>query len=72
MNYTQKLLLSMVVPTAMVAGAGSAVVLGAWWLQGRAQVESSQAIAGYLVLGAQLTALLTAICVIALVCAAWF
>ncbi len=38
MNYTQKLVLSMLVPTAMVAGAGSAVVLGAWWLYGRALV----------------------------------
>jgi len=63
MNYTQKLTLSMVVPTAMVAGAGSAVVLGAWWLQGQARVESSQVIADYLTLGEELTALLTAICV---------
>ena len=29
MNYTQKLTLSMVIPTIMVAGAGSAVVVGA-------------------------------------------
>ena len=64
MNYTQKLTLSMVVPTAMVAGAGSAVVLGAWWLQGRARLESPQVIADYLILGEQLTALLTAICVV--------
>ena len=63
MNYTQKLTLSMVVPTAMVAGAGSAVVLGAWWLQGQARVESSQVIADYLTLGEELTALLTAVCV---------
>lgn len=65
MNHTQKLVLSMVVPTAMVAGAGSAVVLGAWWLQGKARSESSAVIAEYLVLGGELTALLTTICVIA-------
>ena len=65
MNYTQKLTLSMLVPTAMVAGAGSAVVLGAWWLQGRARVEPSQVIADYLAIGGQLTALLTTICVAA-------
>ena len=63
MNYTQKLVLSMLVPTAMVAGAGSAVVVGAWWLQGRARIESSQVMAEYLVLGGELTALLTTICV---------
>jgi methyl-accepting chemotaxis protein len=67
MNYTQKLTLSMLVPTAMVAGAGSAVVLGALWLQGKARVEPSQVIAEYLVLGGQLTALLTTICVAACV-----
>lgn len=65
MNYTQKLTLSMLVPTAMVAGAGSTVVLGAWWLQGKARIESPQLIAEYLVLGGELTALLTAICVAA-------
>ncbi len=64
MNYTQKLVLSMLVPTAMVAGAGSAVVIGALWLQGRAQAEASQAIVDYLVLGSWLTALLTTICVV--------
>ncbi len=48
----------------MVAGAGSAVVLGAWWLQGRARLESPQVIADYLILGEQLTALLTTICVV--------
>ena len=65
MNYTQKLTLSMVVPTIMVAGAGSAVVMGAWWLQGRAQTESAQVVAGYLSVGAGLTALLTTLCVLA-------
>ena len=64
MNYTQKLTLSMLVPTAMVAGAGSAVVLGALWLQGKARVEPSQVIADYLVTGGELTALLTTICVV--------
>ena len=64
MNYTQKLTLSMLVPTAMVAGAGSAVVLGALWLQGKARVEPSQVIADYLVIGGELTALLTTICVV--------
>ena len=64
MNYTQKLTLSMVVPTAMVAGAGSAVVLGAWWLQGKARTESSQMITDYLIVGGELTALLTVICVV--------
>ena len=64
MNYTQKLTLSMLVPTAMVAGAGSAVVLGALWLQGKARVEPSQVIADYLVMGGELTALLTTICVV--------
>lgn len=65
MNYTQKLVLSMLVPTVMVAGAGSAVVVGALWLQGRAQAEASQSIVDYLSVGAWLTALLTAICVAA-------
>lgn len=65
MNYTQKLTLSMLVPTAMVAGAGSAVVLGAWWLHSRARVEPAQVIGEYLALGGQMTALLTAICVAA-------
>ncbi len=63
MNYTQKLVLSMLVPTAMVAGAGSAVVVGALWLQGRAQAEATQAIVDYLIVGAWLTGLLTTICV---------
>lgn len=63
MNYTQKLTLSMVVPTAMVAGAGSAVGLGAWWLQGIARVEPAQLITEYLVIGGQLTGVLTTICV---------
>lgn len=51
MNYTQKLTLSMLVPTAVVAGAGSTGVLGAWWLQGKALKESPQVIAEYLAWG---------------------
>ena len=63
MNYTQKLTLSMLVPTVMVAGAGSAVVLGAWWLQGQAKEVPAETLVSYLSIGGQLTALLTAICV---------
>jgi methyl-accepting chemotaxis protein len=63
MNYTQKLVMSMLVPTAMVAGAGSAVAIGAWWLQGRALVEQPEVSAGYLSIGGGLTALLSALCV---------
>ena len=64
MNYTQKLTLSMVVPTVMVAGAGSTVVLGAWWLMEKARHESAQVMVDYLTLGAELTALLTTLCVL--------
>ena len=67
MNYTQKLTLSMLVPTVMVAGAGSAVVVGAWWLQGQATAVPAERLVGYLSIGGQLTALLTAICVAACV-----
>ncbi len=63
MNYTQKLTISMIIPTAMVAGAGSAVVFGAIWLQGQAKVASNSTIASYLHVGGTLTAMLTAICV---------
>lgn len=64
MNYTQKLVLSMLVPTIMVAGAGSAVVAGAVWLRRRAQTESSQVLVDYLTVGGWLTAMLTTICVV--------
>src|SRR5665647_1434159 len=64
MNYTQKLTLSMVVPTAMVAGAGFSVALGAWWLLGRSSVDSPQLMASYLSIGAKLTLVLTTICVV--------
>jgi len=63
MNYTQKLVLSMLVPTVMVAGAGSSVVAGAVWLQEQAQIETSSTIVGYLGVGATATAVLTAMCV---------
>jgi methyl-accepting chemotaxis protein len=63
MNYTQKLTLSMVVPTAMVAGAGTAVVLGAVWLQSLAARSTPQDMMTYLQLGSTLTGVLTALCV---------
>jgi methyl-accepting chemotaxis protein len=63
MNYTQKLVLSMLVPTAMVAGAGSAVALGAWWLYGKALVEPASVVAGHLATGGWFIGLLSAICV---------
>jgi len=63
MNYTQKLTFSMLVPTAMVAGAGSAVALGAWWIQREAQTRGSEVIAGYLVLGGWGAGVLTVLCV---------
>ena len=63
MNYTQKLTLSMIVPTVMVAGAGGTVVVGAWWLQGQTGRTAAEQMNGYLGLGAWLTAVLTLICV---------
>jgi methyl-accepting chemotaxis protein len=63
MNYTQKLTLSMIIPTVMVAGAGGAVVFGAMWLQGQAKEASGATMASYLQVGGTLTAILTAICV---------
>ena len=63
MNYTQKLTLSMVIPTVMVAGAGTSVVLGALWLQGQAKTVTAETMAGYLQWGGSMTAVLTAICV---------
>ncbi len=67
MNYTQKLTLSMLVPTFMVAGAGSTVALGAWWLQRQSRQVDAEVMAGYLVMGGALTAVLTTICVTACV-----
>ena len=62
MNYTQKLTLSMIVPTVMVGGAGGAVVLGAAWLQQQARNVSVETMASHLQVGALLTGLLTVIC----------
>ncbi len=53
----------MLVPTVMVAGAGSAVVTGALWLQLQAQSQTGATIASYLSIGAIGTAVLTAVCV---------
>ncbi len=64
MNYTQKLVMSMLVPTAMVAGAGSAVVAGAVWLKGQVATQSAGVVTEYLAIGATATALLTSLCVI--------
>ncbi|MBP6484058.1 MAG: hypothetical protein KA254_05480, partial [Rhodoferax sp.] len=63
MNYTEKLTLSMVIPTVMVAGAGGAVVFGAVWLQDQSKSVSAETMASYLQMGGTLTAILTAICV---------
>ena len=63
MNYTQKLTLSMIVPTVMVGGAGGAVVAGAWWLQGQVGRAAPEQMNGYLGLGATLVAVLTLLCV---------
>jgi methyl-accepting chemotaxis protein len=65
MNYTQKLTFSMLVPTIMVAGAGTAVALGAWWIQREAVTSKADVIAGYLTLGGWGAAILTVICVLA-------
>ncbi len=62
-NYTEKLTLSMVIPTVMVAGAGGSVVFGAVWLQDQSKTVSAETIASYLQVGGTLTAILTAICV---------
>ncbi len=65
MNYTQKLTFSMLVPTVMVAGAGSAVALGAWWIQREASIAKADTIASYLVVGGWAAGILTVICVLA-------
>jgi methyl-accepting chemotaxis protein len=64
MNYTQKLTLSMVIPTVMVAGAGSAVVAGSLWLKSQVMKSDLATVSGYLEIGSSLTAVLTAICVV--------
>lgn len=65
MNYTQKLTFSMLVPTAMVAGAGTAVALGAWWIQREAVTANAGTIANYLVVGGWAAGILTVVCVLA-------
>jgi len=65
MNYTQKLTFSMLVPTTMVAGAGSAVAIGAWWIQKEAVTSKADTIASYLVIGGWGAGILTIICVLA-------
>jgi methyl-accepting chemotaxis protein len=65
MKFTHKLTMSMVIPTVMVAGAGSAVVAGLVWLDSQfAQVDAAT-LRGYLDVGSTLTAALTAMCVAA-------
>jgi methyl-accepting chemotaxis protein len=63
MNYTQKLTLSMVVPTAMVGVCGSTVVFGAWWLKSLAGTGDVASLGGYLETGAWMIAILTGFCV---------
>jgi methyl-accepting chemotaxis protein len=65
MNYAQKLTLSLLIPTIMVAGAGGSVVLGLWWLDHQVVKSDVATLRGYLELGITLTAALTAICVAA-------
>ncbi|MDD2925101.1 methyl-accepting chemotaxis protein [Rhodoferax sp.] len=65
MNYTQKLTFSMLVPTVMVAGAGSAVALGAWWIQRETATADAATIASYLTIGGWAAGLLTVVCVLA-------
>jgi len=55
MNYTQKLTLSMVIPTVMVAGAGGAVVVGAVWLQQQTKEANAATMTSYLQIGGTLT-----------------
>ena len=63
LKYEKKLMLSMVVPTIMVAGAGSAVVLGLWWFDSQFGKNDIATLRGYLSLGSTLTMGLTALCV---------
>ena len=64
MKYSRQLLLSMAVPTAMVAAAGLTVMLGAWWLAGQAQHIDTAKIVDHLNLGRALIGALTAVCVL--------
>ncbi|MDP3619151.1 MAG: methyl-accepting chemotaxis protein [Ramlibacter sp.] len=63
MNYTQKLTLSMLVPTGMVAGAGGAVGLGAWWLHAQTAQATPAQLATWIATGGWLVVLLTVVCV---------
>ena len=53
----------MAIPTAMVAGAGSAVAVGAWWLGGEAARVEPARIVEHLALARLLVGGLTALCV---------
>ena len=63
MKYSSRLLLSMAVPTVMVAGAGLAVVAGAHWLAGVAPGTDSATLVAHLNLAQILIGVLTAMCV---------
>ena len=65
MNYAQKLTLSLVIPTIMVVGAGSAVLLGTLWLDNQVANSDVAALHRYLETGRTWIAVLTAICVAA-------
>ena len=67
MKFVQRLTLSMVIPTIMVGGAGSAVVVGLWWLDYQFEQSDVATLRSYLGIGITLTAVLTAMCVAACV-----
>ncbi|GAB4213895.1 MAG: hypothetical protein Fur007_09020 [Rhodoferax sp.] len=64
LNYTQKLTYAMLVPTAMVAGAGSAVAIGAQWVNAQAVQAPMDTIRQYIGLGGWLAGGLTVVCVL--------
>ena len=61
MNYAQKLTLSLVTPTIMVAGAGSAALMGALWLDGQVAKSDAATLHSYLVTISTLITVLTSI-----------
>ena len=63
MNYSRQLLLSMAIPTAMVAGAGSSVAAGAVWLARVARHADAAQVAAHLGVAVYAVAALTALCV---------
>ena len=63
MHYTRRLLLSMAIPTAMVAGAGGAVAGGAIWLAAQAPHTDAQTLVRHLDLARYLISALTVLCV---------